>query len=489
MDKIPIRVDNRIRIYKSDVPDEIITELIYKFSHSNPVYYKLKAMNFSPWKAKQPKIIKTYHENDHQFSIPRGGLQILRDILTESDLPWSISDERSEGFKSNVLDLINENDEKLIPDHKIDLWDHQKRIVEAVISKENCVVRSSTGSGKTTAMLAAISRIQLPTIIIVWSTALMNQWLDRIETEFGVSRSKIGIIGGGSKKLSIVTVAMQQTLNNFTSSEWDMYMNVFGFVCCDEVQKFAASTFYKSVDRFNSRYRVGVSADHTRKDGKEFLISDIFGKVAIDVDKTELVGKGLIHDVSVQFIETEHSAPWYISMIAGERVPDFNRLLDGMIKNSERNDLILELICSLVNRKRRVMVFSHRVEHCKLLNKLVYDTGIHSNLMIGGKEWADTFEDTKNGISDGRYDVAIGTYSGTGVGIDLPNVDCGVIATPITNNKQFIGQVSGRLSRTAKDKTSADLYVIWDKKVHGISVFNRYGKWFNDVKISKMEEL
>ena len=48
-----------------------------------------------------------------------------------------------------------------------------------------------------------------------------------------------------------------------------------------------------TIDRFTARYRVGVSADERRKDGKEFLIRDLFGGVAVEVPKGEMVDKGI----------------------------------------------------------------------------------------------------------------------------------------------------------------------------------------------------
>src|SRR6185295_10926648 len=136
--------------------------------------------------------------------------------------------------------------------------------VDAIERYEQCLIRSPTGSGKTSALIAAIAKIGLPALVIMWDSGLLEQWQERIEKELGIPPEEQGLIRGGECRLRGITLAMQQTLNNYKPKQWDKILPVFGFVACDEVQRYAAKTFTEQVDRFPARYRVGLSADERR---------------------------------------------------------------------------------------------------------------------------------------------------------------------------------------------------------------------------------
>jgi superfamily II DNA or RNA helicase len=488
--KIEIIIDNRLRIrLDKNIPRELQESIRKRFEHSNPEYYKLKSMGYKAWG--KDRIIKTWkhEETDNaiwELTLPRGGMQRLRDLFDNYKLEWTAYDDRSEGkhLGTYVGDWVTGD---IFPEHKLPLWDHQIRIVDAIEEYENCLVRAPTGSGKSIAIIAAMARIQLPTIIIVWSNALLKQWIDCIHKEFNIPKKDIGIIQGSKCKLKPVTVGMQQTLNRYDKKKkYNSIRDVFGFVVADEVQKFGAKTFMQTIDQFNSVYRVGVSADETRKDKKEFLIYDMFGRVAEDISKKELVNKQLIHDVEIRVIPTEFRADWYKEARLNDQVPDFKVLIDEMIDDSDRNEVLRQTISMVAKKKYRMLVFSQRVDHCKRIDTLVTASGYKSGLLIGGVEFRDLFDDTKNGLMDGSRQIGIGTLGGgSSVGLDLPQVSHGVLATPIHNNKQFLNQVTGRLCRIAENKKDAQIYILWDQYVFGKRPLMNFKKWFSTVKVKK----
>jgi superfamily II DNA or RNA helicase len=487
--KIEIIIDNRLRIrLDKNLPRELQESIRKRFEHSNPEYYKLKSMGWKAWGV--DRIIKTWkhEETDNaiwELTLPRGGMQRLRDLFDNYKLEWTAYDDRSEGdyLGSYVGDWVKGD---IFPEHTLPLWDHQIRIVDAIEEYENCLVRAPTGSGKSIAIIAAMARIQLPTIIIVWSTALLKQWIDCIHKEFNIPKKDIGIIQGSKCKLKPVTVGMQQTLNRYDKKKYNSIRDVFGFVVADEVQKFGAKTFMQTIDQFNSVYRVGVSADETRKDKKEFLIYDMFGRVAEDISKKELVNKQLIHDVEIRVIPTEFKADWYKEARLNDQVPDFKTLIDEMVDDPDRNEVLRQTISMVAKKKYRMLVFSQRVEHCKRIDTLTTASGYKSGLLIGGVEFRDLFDDTKNGLMDGSRQIGIGTLGGgSSVGLDLPVVSHGVLATPIHNNKQFLNQVTGRLCRIAENKKDAQIYILWDQYVFGKKPLVNFKKWFSTVKVKK----
>jgi len=482
--RIKIFVDSRLRIPLDDLDEGTAENLRGEFTHNNPKYFKIKRMGFYP-KGERP-IIRTWghHDSDEgvlYLSLPRGGMSQVRSVLKAGGYSWETIDLRTEGDP----DLVDWYE---LPSVRRDLWEHQELAVESILKTENCLVRAPTGSGKTEVVIGAISRVNLPSLVVVWESGLLRQWQERLELTLGLTGEEIGLIQGKSFRLRPITLAMQQTLDRLSEDKWREVCSAFGLVACEELSRWAARTFSRTIDRFPSRYRVGVSADERRKDKKEFLIHDMFGRASIDISFDELVRKGIIHDVEVRVIPSEFEAPWYREAAESEdQVADFNRLLDEMIVDEERNSLVGERVAQCVAEGERVLVFSHRVEHCRAIDAAITARGIRSGLIAGDD--GEMCERTKADLRTGDRQVGVGTYARIALGTDIPIISSGVVASPIHNNKQFVGQVRGRLCRTAEGKSRAVLYYIWDYKVSGKKALQNLKKWNNVVKVRHVDGL
>lgn len=330
-------------------------------------------------------------------------------------------------------------------------------------------------SGKTSALIEAIRQANVPAIVIVWESGLLEQWQKRIHAELGIKVKDQGLIQGGKCRLRPITLAMQQTMNQWSDVKWEQVNGVFGFVGADELQRYAAATFVDTIDHFDAEYRIGVSADETRRDRKEFLIYDFFGRIIEDIPKKELEGKGIIHEVTCNVTPTDFKADWY----AEDR--DFSRLLGEIISCPERNARIVQETKHRYDAGETILLFSHRIEHCHTLRSMLAEVGVPADYMLGGvKNQADfvtTVERMRN-LKD-PLRVAIGTLGKVGVGLDIPNLTVGIACTPIHNNKQFMNQVKGRICRACKPsgKTGAELVYIWDREVYGRQPLINLKKW------------
>jgi len=312
-----------------------------------------------------------------------------------------------------------------------------------------------------------------PVLIIVWEgnrqSGLFKQWVDRIKDRFGIPEKEIGMIGDGVKRVCPLTVGMQQTLKNVGRK----YIFDFGGVICDEIQRFAAPTFQKVVAIYPARYRFGVSADEKRKDGKEFLIYDVFGKPIAEIEKSSLIDKGKIHAVTIRIVPTDFDLVYEIEgqrPISWAALPsekkNFNELLDYMIDDVDRNDLIWEYLYPCLEAGFTIMVATRRVDHAKYWDKRIRDAGFTSGLMLGGKSRAEEFATTKESLLTRKINAGVGTIQKIGVGHDIPSWDRGFVLTPLAGNKQVFEQMVGRLRRTCPGKEDAALYYFWDNKLY-----------------------
>ncbi len=351
-------------------------------------------------------------------------------------------------------------------------------------------------SGKTTAALSLISRLQVPSLIVLWDSRLLEQWQERIEKEMGIGRKELGLIQGQKRRLKPITLAMQQTLQMIPQAELIALMGNFGMVLGDEIQRAAAKTYEYVFDSVTARYKVGVSANETRKDGKEALIYDQFGEVVCEVESAEIIKAGFVVDVNIRLVPTEFDLPWYREQIEKNRdaedddpkeTPNFGLMIDAMTQDEERNRLITEFVAARVQEGRRMFVFTHRVQHAIVLDSLLTGLGVRSGRMIGGPENREEFNATKLALGKGTKDVGIGTYQAIGVGQDIPAVDAGFATTPIHSNKQAVGQIKGRMCRSADGKDHGTLYVAYDRLLMGAVPARRFEKLSPDTRVLEAE--
>lgn len=490
---IDILVDSRLRLSVVGVPKDVIKDLQGAFTHSNPKFHKLRGMGYKF--NKEPRSYRMSVLKDGVLSMARGGTNRVREVLAKRGLhegqDWRFVAQMSEGQTQGWGDYQGMwIDGRLFPEPMFKMREHQTRIIEGIKRRRQCIIRSPTGSGKTWSILAAIADINLPALVVMNSSQLLNQWVGDIEELLGLKKNQVGVVGGGKFDLKPLTLAMNQTLCKLSNARWQAINDRFGFVGLDEVQGAAARTFVEVIDKSTAAYRVGVSDDETRADGKEFLIYDLFGGVEVEVSRDELEASGVIHDVGIRVVPSSFDADWHKELRDRRRAgednvenPDFNRLLDDMRVDEERNDLIREVVTGLQEKDETTFVFSHRVDHCRWLDSAFTMDGHKGGLLLGGPEWSEIFQANKAAIKAGKLKLGVGTYKAIGQGQNIPSAVSGVATTPIHKNRQFVQQVCGRLCRKSEGKTSARLYYIWDWKIYGNSPVRNFIRWKNDVRV------
>ena len=204
-----------------------------------------------------------------------------------------------------------------------------------------------------------------------------------------------------------------------------------------------------------------------------------------EVSRKELEDRGIVHDVELRVVPTGFRAPWYEALEGVERAdPEhYRRLLEALVADPARNAIAVDLACAEAAQEETVLVFSIRVEHCRLLRADVARREPRVGLLVGeasaGVE--DDFEATRQGLAAGAIRVGVGTYQAAGTGVDLPSVSRGICTTPIHTNRQFFGQVRGRICRIDRsagaEKRDAKLFYLWDEKIHGLSALRNLTGW------------
>jgi superfamily II DNA or RNA helicase len=480
MPSAPLRiaVRDRVRIPydgfpgEGKLPPEIGKQLMAEFSYQNPDHrewarQKSAAERFGRFfkRAEPDPHITSYAYEDRPggvstLSLPRGGLSRVREALRAHDVAATYVDERLCGTLQ-ASPLV----------HNLVLHPYQGKAASDAIARQNCIIRAPTASGKTSIALEIIARVGLRALVVVPTRAIFDVWMKRIQRELGIPKKSIGVIKSGRKiKLRQVNVAMQGTIAAMAKrGDLDAIAGEFGIIVADEVHRFAAETFFLAIDPFPAQYRIGVSADETRADEKEFLIYDLFGRVAANISRRELIEGGYILDVQICVIPTLFSAPWY------KRHPDRNQLLAKMAEDQHREALIYGIVQQEVVAGRQVIVLTDRRDHVVQIDHNLARLAIPSGVMMGDNETA--FRAAADGLESGRVRAAVGTIQACGTGCDFPKLDAGVICVPMASNRQNFGQVRGRVCRAPKGKEYARLYYLWDRLVYGRKALENIVRW------------
>jgi superfamily II DNA or RNA helicase len=475
MNNIPITIDSRIRIPIALLSDSAIAALKSEFTHDNPDFAREERLSKARgWKRRIDPTMATWAEEGGDLTLPRGKFARIREVLSERGCDFGVSDRRTEGDPA----LRHDGRYKLAPHIVPAPFQIEARDKAAEV--QNCLLRAPTGSGKSVFGEMIASALGLPTVVLVQTDELFKQWVRRLHTELGVPQNEIGQIKGKVHKIKPITVASVQTFAKHVNK----YNRTFGVVIFDEVQRAAANTFYPAVDGLDAKYRIGISAEEKRKDRKEFLIYDLFGKVALEVDRKRLIDDGFILDTEVRLVPTEFEAPWYTKLSSFQRQSEqvFNKLLAEMTKDERRNELAVKLTVEEMKAGHVSLVFSHRVEHCFDIRARIVERDHRVGIIVGEPKYKQESNESLQQIVTGQIIAAVGTVQSIGTGIDIPAAARGIATTPMHSNRQQAGQMRGRLCRVDRQaldiqlagrlrrtpKTDSILYVLWDRKVHGL---------------------
>lgn len=421
-------------------------------THNNPKREAMRRMGIPGWWG-EPAIERTWRDERCVLSVPRGGVGRVVTALREAGATCVVEDRRVEGSP----DLRGR-----IPHHRVELWPHQAEALAACLAQEQGIVRAGTGSGKTCIGFALAAAANLPTIVIVNVRELFEQWVKRAGEELGLKPRQVGAIQGSRRDVRPLTIAMQQSLHK--QGVGDLAAE-FGTLIFDEVQLASASSYYEVVDQFQSRYRIGISADNRRKDQKEYLNEDLFGGPIYDVSRDALEDAGKVLDVEVRVLPTEFEAHWYGMPGDGEeRELDFVRLNDEMGADDARTAQAADVVAQVAGAGRLAFVMARQREHCLRVGAALAARGVRSGYLIGGEDYRVEFKKTMGAMRAGSLRVGVGTVQAIGTGIDFPAVGDAVVVTPLAGNRQLFGQVRGRVCRVAPGKKGARLWYLWDRR-------------------------
>lgn len=161
------------------------------------------------------------------------------------------------------------------------------------------VIELPTGSGKTVVAVGAMAALDTPTLVVVPTVDLLEQWIDELDAEFGETTA-IGRLGGGEQRLEPITVSTYDSAYLRAEELGDR----FGLLVFDEAHHLGGEG-YRDVARLSAApARLGLTATFERPDGAHEAIEELLGAVVYRLSADDLAGEHLA-DYDLKRIDVE----------------------------------------------------------------------------------------------------------------------------------------------------------------------------------------
>ena len=464
--KIHITLSNGIYVDNTNLKASMQNRIRRMAAISNPIFYKNQAIGTSNYDT--PRWI--YLGKDHlsgYIQIPRGLQDELLEKTKQAGIDCEIEDERQQGRNINV-DFIGE------------LRSEQDKALKELVKYDNGILHAATAFGKTVVSSAIIAQKKVSTLIILESSALIEQWKEALgkflnineelptyETKTGRVRKRKSLIGtlqGAHDSMTgIIDIAMAGSLCK--KGEYHKLLNEYGLVLVDECHHSASETIANVLKEVKAKYVYGVTATPKRGDGLEKINYMLIGPIRYSYTaKEKAMEQGIQHLVYPRFTRTVPPR----GVINGKMHP--NEAYDIIHNNDIRDEQIVEDIKNCVLAGRTPVVLSRYKDHSEKLYERLKDYADHVFLMTGNnskKEHKKILEQMHQ-VDKAESLILIATGSLVGEGFDFPRLDTLFMATPVSF-RGVVEQYAGRLNR---DYAGKENVIIYDYVDNHIPMFN-----------------
>jgi len=341
-------------------------------------------------------------------------------------------------------------------DSKIIFREEQKPVWDELKNKDDGVLNLAPGKGKTILALHKVAQLKVPTLIVVNTSLLVDQWRKFIN-EF-LNCYDIGEIGDGKFDWKHpITIALIHSLHS--KKEFPKgFTEHFGFMIVDEGHHLGGMEFGK-IGPLCKGARLLLSATYKRADGREDIYKQFFGPIIC-------TDRGFDLKPEILFVELPTKLPPKIEALHNEKQVSY--LGDDNLSNKLRSEVIKKY-----SKDRKSILVSTRVNQLQALHDLFPDSVCITQL--------SEKTERMNLVRSSNLSFIIDNF---GIeGLDCAELDTLFILLPISVNKAMqrdgttsllgndLTQIMGRILRKCSTKKTP-LVIIFDD-VHIECVHNQ----------------
>lgn len=418
-----IRLSHCIKICRDENRKFDLESLTERFSHVNPLYHRNERLGFSNYGT--PRNICLADVRPDGLTLPRG---LVSTLLKHYP-------------KIQIIDRTVLSPERFRPS-RILLKDYQEEALAALLRKNQGILVSPPGSGKTILGIELMVHRGQKALVLCHTIDLVRQWVSRFEQFTDI---KPGIIQGDTYEIRDITIGTVQSLTRPLDHS---FTRQFGMVLLDECHHVPAATFQQLVDQFPACYRYGLTATPEREDGLGFIITAVLGPIIHQVEKDTLVANGSILKPTVKVVQTRTYIPF---------VESYQELLAKIVKDEARNRLIVSYVLKETAAGHYCLVLSERVRHAReLYLRFMEQAPEISAYCITGQDSKETRQKAINAMNAGTGRVLLSTKLAD-EGLDIPRIDRLFLTCPVRAVNKVTQQI-GRIQRTFPGKRDAIVY-------------------------------
>ena len=464
--KLHIILSNGIYVDNTNLKVAMQNRIRRMAAISNPVFYKNQAIGTSNYDTARWIYLGKDHLSGY-IQIPRGLQDELWENIKQADIDYEMEDERQQGRKINV-------------DFKGELRPEQDKALKELIRYDNGILHAATAFGKTVVSSAIIAQKKINTLIILESSALIEQWKEALEKFLNINeglpayetktgrvrkrKSLIGTLQGAHDSMTgIIDIAMAGSLCK--KGKYHKMMNEYGLVLIDECHHSASETIANVLKEVKAKYVYGVTATPKRGDGLEKINYMLIGPIRYSYTaKEKAKEQGMQHLVYPRFTRTVPPR----GVITDKMHP--NEAYEIIHNNDVRDEQIIEDVKNCVAAGRTPVVLSRYKDHSEKFYERLKSYADHVFLMTGNnskKEHRKILEQMHQ-VDKNESLILIATGSLVGEGFDFPRLDTLFMATPVSF-RGVVEQYAGRLNR---DYAGKENVIIYDYVDNHIPMFN-----------------
>ena len=435
---VELTVGSMIRVPLTGLPGKLVGRLRKTASFPNPTFYKLQRMRMQTYP--HARFIFSGELRPNELMLPRGLLDRVTHILSGAGAQVVLCDERLAKRRIKV-------------EFAGELTQSQKEAVKVLKKSEMGVLVAPPGFGKTVVGCALIAERHVSTLVLVHRQPLLDQWKESMIKFLGLNPKEIGILGGTIKKTTgKLDLMMLQTLTRMGDLH-EIALH-YSHVIIDECHHIPAVSFEGVLKQLPARYVLGLTATPYRKDGLEAILFQQCGPVRHEIVSAD---EGKL-EKTVTIFETGYRSPREV----GQK-PAYHVLMHNLVNDTRRNRRIAADVVKALSAKQFPLLISDRKEHLDTLTKGVETLAkaeaslaqlavVRLDGDVSVKERRLALERIREIRSQGVSMLVVATAPLIGEGVDLPELDTLVLATPLSFEGRMV-QYAGRLHRLVEGKT------------------------------------
>ena len=339
------------------------------------------------------------------------------------------------------------------------------------------VIVLPTAAGKTYIAIKAIELLNVPTLIVVPTLDLLDQWKQLLLQQFKLD---IGVYGGGDNFLKPITVSTYDSA--YLKAE--KLGNKFLLLIFDEVHHLPAPSYSQIAEMSVAPYRLGLTATYEREDGRHTLLPQLVGDCVYELSVDALAGKHLapyVHEkVFVELTPEEQEIyqqeySTFINYLQDNNIvlrssKDFQKFIirtgsdpkareallarNTALKTALNSESKLKSLAKLLKiySKNKIIIFTrHNQLVYRISRRFLVPAITHKTNRVERQEILEKFKHNE-------YRVLV-TSQVLDEGVDVPDASVGIILSGTGSSREYIQRL-GRLLRKRDGKQAKIIEII-----------------------------